>query len=239
MSRPGLDPRTFDPRTQIAALSEERRRRRRRLRLAIWAGFLVVGLLFGVVWATGFATTEATTGSESKAAAVLSEAGEKQDAAALAGKISHKEDLTWSWSGRWGSIATATMYEIDLSSFASSEKFFSEVVLTNEPTLFSDLQLQLRIAKPEKTSCEAKDLEKTESSNDRAMVFDAADAQVTFSGMKGETTGLPGESKYCIGIFNYSGSGKDTGGTFIRKSEAGSEFKGTYPAFVATVDRME
>lgn len=218
---------------------EERRRTRARNRLIGWGAFLLLGALLGAVYATGFATTEGETAAEAAAAANNNSPAAKQDSSELAGQLSTvTANLNYSWSGRWGNVASAVMYEVDLSSFSESEKFFSEVVLTNTPEGFSDLQLQLRIAEAAGASCATSDLTGTASTNDRVMIFDTADAQVTFSGLAGATTGLLGGSKYCIGIVEYSGSGKDTGGTFIRKAKAGAEFEGAYPSFVATLNRM-
>jgi hypothetical protein len=176
-------------------------------------------------------------------------AGENEDESELKGLIESKGSLTWSWLGRWGSVATKAMYEIDLSEKLESEKFFAEIVLSNSPTKFSDLQLQFRIAKPAtgKTCTEAESitkLEETEEEDWRVMVFDAIDAQVTFSGLEGATTGLLGGSDYCLGIVNYPAeggslaAGKDEGGTFIRKSEAGASFTGVLPTFIGTLNRM-
>lgn len=232
----------------------ERRRRRGPRRLAVWGAFLLFGLLLGTIYATGFAETTGKNGTLATPANVNGSPATNENSAELKEELTTvTPELSYNWAGRWGSITTAVMYQADLSLFTSDEKFFSEVVLTNPPTDFSDLQLQLRIAKIEGTkTCSADGviaLESTtagggalaENKNKRVMVFDAADAQVTFSGIDGAVGGLLGGSKYCIGIVNYTGppaAGKDTGGTFIRKSTAGSGFSGTRPSFVATLNRM-
>jgi hypothetical protein len=235
------DPKNEPVDAKAQALAERRRRRARR-RFAAWGAFLLLGLLLGAIYATGFATTGGG-GSGVVPTAVTGEAGENEDEAELKGLLTSSGSLTWSWLGRWGSVATKAMYEIDLSGKEAGEKFFAEVVLNNTPTKFSDLQLQFRIAKPAvgKTCTEAESLALLAAAgaeDRRVMVFDAVDAQVTFSGMEGATTGLPGASDYCIGIVDYSGAGKDTGGTFIRKSEPGATFTGEYPTFIGTLNRM-
>lgn len=231
---------------------EERRRQRTRRRLGAWGAFLLLGLLIGAVYATGFAETKGKDGILANPANVNGKAAANENGAELKEELTTvTTELKYNWAGRWGSIDTAVMYQADLGLFTTGEKFFSEVVLTNTPTEFSDLQLQLRIAKIAKTeTCAVAGGAALESaaagggnvaSNKRVMVFDTADAQVTFSGMEGTFEGLLGGSKYCIGIVNYTGppaAGKDTGGTFIRKSAAGSSYSGIYPSFIATLNRM-
>lgn len=228
-------------RTDLSALEDQRRKRTRR-RLTAWGALLALGLILGVIYATGFATTGGTEGSTGPAAANTNDPAANQDSSALAGQITAPNDLTFNWSGRWGTIDTAVMYEVDLTPFGAGEKFFSEVLLTNTPSGFSDLQLQVRIAEAAGASCANSDLTGTAMpANGRVMIFDTDDAQVTFSGMGGATTGLPGGAIYCIGVVDYGpnpASGKDTGGTFIRKSQAGGAFGGDYPEFVGTLNRM-
>lgn len=242
-----MDPRSDSIYARALAL-EERRRQRGRRRFTAWGAFLLLGLLIGAIYATGFAETGGS-GSGAVPTPLTGKAGENEDEAALNGLITSNGNLAWSWLGRWGSVATKAMYEIDLSEKLESEKFFTEIVLSNTPTKFSDLQLQFRIAKPAvgKTCTEAESITKLEEAgaeDRRVMVFDAIDAQVTFSGMEGVTTGLLGGSDYCLGIVNYPAeggslaAGKDEGGTFIRKSEAGSGFTGTLPTFIGTLNRM-
>ena len=229
--------------TRAQALEEQRRKRGRR-RLATWGAFLLLGLLFGAIYATGFATSGGTSPSPAVATPNNNEPAVNADTSALAGLIRSSNDLTYNWTGRWGEISSAVLYEVDLSSYRTTDLFFVEVVLTNVPAGFSDLQIQYRLAahRADGTDgCATTDLNDTNSvsSNYRVMIFDAEDAQVTFSGLDG----LPGADKYCIGVFDYSspapGSGKDEAGTFIRKSVAGSDILGIVePEFVGTLNRM-
>jgi hypothetical protein len=261
-----VNPRNDNVYAKALAL-EERRRQRTRRRLGAWGAFLLLGLLIGAVYATGFATIGAGTPSESTPESLAGEPQATQaENSALKNSINPvTTELTYSWLGRWGSIETAVMYELDLEGtdpvdeeeFTASDKFYSEVVLLNEPTGFSDLQLQLRIAKlaePSSESCALNGEAALKSAvapngggvvaNQRVMHFDTSDAQVLFKGINdssGAATGLPGAAEYCVGLVNYTGppeAGKDELGTFIRKNKTGPEFDGEEPEFVVTLNRM-
>jgi hypothetical protein len=229
-----------DPNWVDASALEERRRRRARRRFAAWGAFLLLGLALGAVYATGFATTGGTTGSTANASANTNTPAGNEDTNALNPLVSSGGDLSWSWAGRWGSVASKAMYTADLDTLSASNNYYVGVYLTNSPSGFSDLQLQLRIADVGTGgTCNAAAIDGVSDTDDyRVMLFDSQDAEVTFSGMNGATSGLPGGSTYCIGISNYANSGKDTGGTFIRKSATGGTFSGTYPTFIATLNRM-
>ena len=236
------------------ALVEQRRRRRTRRRLGVWGAFLLVGLLLGTIYATGFATTGGRTDALGSRVATANNntPGGNRDTSALATLIRSNGALTYTWTGRWGSVGSFVMYEADLTSFDDpGDLFFAEVLLTDpQPSGFSDLQLQFRLAPDTADTiagCATTDLNDTYSRPDnyRVMIFDAEDAQVTFSTLDGADpgTGLPGGAKYCIGVFAYTdppSSGKDTGGTFIRKSTTGGTFSDgdDYPTFVGTLNRM-
>lgn len=217
-----------------------RRRQRSRRRAAVLAAFLSLGLALGTIWASGFATTSGTIGTANKPTPLFADPGNKQDTSGLNGLITSGGNLSWSWQGQWGSVASKAMYTVDLDSL-SSGKYYVGVYLTNVPTGFADLQLQLRIADVGKEgTCNAAAIEAVSTKSDyRIFTFEAVDAQVTFSGMSGSVTGLPAEKTYCIGIANYPGSGQDPEGTFIRKASKGGTFTGTYPTFVATLNQME
>lgn len=230
--------------TNLAVALERRRHSRARRRLAFWGAFLLVGLLLGTVYATGFAEVGGESGSLNEAASFGNEPAGGEEAPELANLISVPggENLTYDWYGHWGRVESKVMYELNLTSFTAADAFYSEVMLANEPSGFSALQLQIRVAKASGGSCAVSDLEGTAASNYRVMTFDSADAQVTFAGMGGATTGLPGGARYCIGVVDYAGpppSGRDTEGTFIRKAGWGGGFSGAYPRFVASLNRME
>lgn len=224
-----------------AARLANRRRQRSRRRLFGLGAFLLLGLALGNIYATGFATSGGATGATGEASPNYLDPGNKQDTSGLNGLITSSGDLSWSWQGQWGSVASQAMYTVDLDTEPAEDDFFVGVYLTNVPTGFSDLQLQMRIAEVgEGGTCSGTVMDEVANENDfRVFVFDAADAQVTFSGMNGVETGLPGKTTYCVGISNYEGSGKDESGTFIRKASKGGKFNGIYPTFVSTLNRME
>lgn len=226
-----------NPVAAYAARLAQRRRRRQRRRLCALAAFLALGLSLGTIWASGFATTGGTTGIASTSPFIYANPGNKQDTSGLNGLITSGGELSWSFQGQWGKVASLVMYTADLDTLSGN--YYVGVYLTNTPTGFSDLQLQLRIANVGSGgSCTTAALEATPSSNYRIFTFDAVDAQVTFSGMGGLTTGLAGGNTYCVGIIDYSGSGQDSAGTFIRKSNSGPTFTGVYPTFIAALNEM-
>lgn len=202
--------------------------------------WLMLALAIGMVWATVSATTGGISGIPQAAALNPSQPGDGQDTAVLANKVASSGNLTWNWSGQWGVVGSQAMYAVDLDALPAGDSFYLGVYLTNIPAGFADLQLQLRIADVGAAgSCNASAIEGVSNAGDqRIMVFDAADAQVAFSGMNGATSGLPGGSTYCVGVADYSGAGMDPAGTFIRKSSAGPTFEGSYPRFVAALSRM-
>jgi len=225
------------------ALVEQRRRRRTRRRLGLWGAFLLVGLLLGTIYATGFATTGGTNSVPEPADPLTNTRADNEDRSGLDGLVTQPTaNLTYNWFGRWGDIDSAVLYELDLSD--ETGNFFAEVLLTDpQPAGFSDLQMQFRIADDDGgDGCDTTDLNDTNSDplDYRVMVFEQDDAQVTFSGLLGGTGGLPVGDRYCIGVFDYTGppdSGKDTGGTFLRRSSA-SAVPNPYPTFIGTLNRM-
>ena len=227
--------------TLYGARMERGRRRRFRRRLAGFATVLLLGLSLGTIYATGFATTGGETGTTGNASPINDAPGDKLDTSGLNGLITNPTpDLTWNWSGRNGSVNSAVMYEANLTGEPGGNNYFVGVYLTNSPVGFSDLQLQVRIAaEGGDNACTISDLTDTATSNYRVFVMDTNDAQVTFSGMGGATTGLPGSERYCIGVVDYTGAGKDPAGTFIRRISSSTDFPpGIYPTFVAALNRM-
>jgi hypothetical protein len=202
--------------------------------------FFMLALAIGMAWATASAATGGISGIPQAAALNPSQPADGQDTAVLANKVASSGDLTWNWSGQWGSVGSQAMYTVDLDALPAGESHHLGVYLTNVPAGFADLQLQFRMADVGAAgSCNASAIEGVSNAADhRVMAFDAADAQVTFSGMSGAASGLPGGSTYCVGVANYSGAGMDPAGTFIRKSSAGPAFNGSYPRFVVALSRM-
>jgi hypothetical protein len=218
------DPKEADPQ----ALAERRRQKSRR-RMALWGAFLVLGLALGTIYATGFASNSGTTdaGGSAGAGAVMGSPGANEDASALANAVTSGSNLQYTWSGRWGSFASnQVMYTVDLT--GQTGTYYSEVLLSNTPSGFTDLQLQIRMAGDGGDGCQAADL--NTSPTNRVMTFDSSDTQVTYPGLT-----AAGGPVYCIGVA--AANGKDPAGTFIRKASTGATFSGTYPTFVATVNR--
>lgn len=226
--------------TYAAQFFAFRRRQRTRRRLLALGSFLLLGLALGNVWATGFAVVGGTTGTAYDAAPYYFDPGNKQDRSGLNGLLTSGGDLTFNWEGSWGYVDSLAMYTADLDTLSPSDNYFIGVYLTNTPSGFSDLQLQLRIKDDGNDgTCTATDIKDVADTDDyRVFTFDAADSQVTFSGMNGASTGLPGGTTYCVGVDNYTGSGQDPAGTFIRRSRTGPTFTGIEPTFVAAVNDM-
>lgn len=210
------------------------RQRRLRWRLAFLAGFLILGLSLGTIWATGFASTGGTTGTTGPSPPLTSTPGDAQDTSGLNALLTSSGNLTYNFNGRNGSVVGQVMYTVDLTGEPGGNNYFTGVFLTNSPIGFSDLQLEVRIAVDgANNTCEVADLTGTATSNYRVFVMDTNDAQVTFSGMGGATTGLPGAERYCIGVVS---GGGDPNGTMIRKVT--SNTNPTYPTFVASLNQM-
>jgi hypothetical protein len=232
-----------DSNTEIhayAALLRRRRQDRQRRRAFALGAFLLLGLALGTIWASGFATTGGATGTASKAETLFADPGNKQDTSGLNGLITSGGNLVFNWTGQIGTVSSLSMDTADLDTLSAANNYFVGVYLTNVPSGFSALQLQIRIADVGAGgTCTGATMEAASNKNDyRIFTFETADAQVTFSGMNGATTGLPGGKTYCIGVANYSGSGQDTEGTFIRKSTKGPNFTGVYPTFIAALNQM-
>jgi hypothetical protein len=230
------DAESVDPK----ALAERRRQKSRR-RAALWGAFLLVGLALGTIYATGFATTGGTDGTTATASPNTNDPGANQDTSALAGFLTSPDaNITFNWSGRWGSVSNAALYKADLDTESASNNYYIGAYLSNTPAGFSDLQLQFRIANVGVGgACTGAAINAVADTDDyRIMRFDNNDAQVTFSGMNGVTTGLDGGSTYCVGVAGYANNGKDSGGTFIRKVNTGGSFSGTYPQFVGSLNQM-
>lgn len=224
------------------------RRRRTRRRLAALGALLVLGLALGTIYATGFATSGGTNATPTSATPLTMSSGDEQDTSGLNGLLSNScpgcsANLTYNWSGRNGSLSAAVMYDVNLTGEDPLNKYYVSVYLTNTPVGFSDLQIQMRIAKDGGDGCTTTDLSTgatvgTGTGNFRNMIFDTNDAQVTWqgwvaSGPTAGTGGLDGGQRYCVGVI---AGGGNPNGTFIRRATANTTT--TPPAFVSTVNQM-
>ena len=200
--------------------------RRRRRRLAIWVSFALVGVITGVVWATGFASIGGATGTNG-GSPMLAPSNPSDHTADLAGTVTAGSPLTVNWAGRWGSTAATNFFTVDLASRPTTQTFNVAMLLTNDISGAGWTTLQLKVEAVDIASgaCDANDFDGT--NRPEVMAFDAQDAGVYWNG-------LAGGSIYCIGIA--TSDGQDTAGTFLRRA-SDSSGPTTYPTFVMTVDR--
>jgi hypothetical protein len=198
---------------------------------------VALGAILGSAYATGFAASRDANGAAGGELGGVLDPGADETGALLADKISSGSDIRWRWIGSEGSVESAVVYTVDLDSLSPSGRYFTSAMLVNEPSGFSDLQLQFRIAEVgEGGACSTDALRAAAGADSRVMTFDSADAQVTFSGTHGENGGLPGGTTYCVGIVDYAGAGSDPEGTFIRRDNSSASFTGTLPRFVSTLE---
>jgi hypothetical protein len=190
--------------------------------------FGAVGLATGAVWATGFIGFTAANGATAESPAMAK--GTPADAtSALASVATKVNDVTFDWSGRWGSIpADKVLVKVDLSGAQFAGKTYNvAVLLTNTSDLTEYASLQLNLENSYKASggaCAAADYDTTV--HNKVMNIDDEDAGVYWNA-------LPGDAVYCIGIAQAPGD--DLAGTFIRSAQ--DAFPTAWPAFVTTVDR--
>jgi hypothetical protein len=203
-------------------------RSRSRRRLAAWLAFGIIGLALGAVWATGFIGFTAANGTTAESPAMAK--GTPADAtSALAGVATKVNDLTFDWSGRWGSIpADKILVKVDLSGSQFAGKTYNVALLltnTSDLTEYATLQLNFENAyKASAGTCAAADYDGTQ--HNKVMNIDDEDAGVYWNA-------LPGDAVYCLGIAQAPGD--DLAGTFIRSAQ--DAFPTNFPAFVTTVDR--
>jgi hypothetical protein len=203
-------------------------RSRSRRRLAAWLAFGVIGLALGAVWATGFIGFTGANGTTAEAPAM--DKGTPTDAtSALASVATKVNDLTFDWSGRWGSIpANKILVKVDLSGSQFAGKTYNVALLlrnTSDLTEYATLQLNFEnVAKAASGSCSATDYDGTQ--DNKVMNIDNEDAGVYWNG-------LAGDAVYCLGIAQSTGD--DITKTFIRSSQ--DAFPTKWPVFVTTVDR--
>jgi len=201
---------------------------RSRRRLAAWLAFGIIGLALGAVWASGFIGFTAANGATAESPAMTK--GTPVDATTdLASVATKVNDLTFDWSGRWGSIpADKILVKVDLSGSQFAGKTYNvALLLTNTSDLTDYATLQLNFENAYKTSggaCAAADYDGTQ--HNKVMNIDNEDAGVYWNG-------LPGDAVYCLGIAQAPGD--DIAGTFIRSAQ--DAFPGAWPSFVTTVDR--
>jgi hypothetical protein len=201
---------------------------RSRRRLAAWLAFAAVGILMGAVWATGFASIGgAQNGTQANSPAFTS-GGASAQSSALAGVVSADQNLSVTWTGRWGSTAATNFFKVDLDGKSNTQTFNAAMLLTNDTSAGGweslQLKLELKDVGAGGTCTPATDFDGTQ--NAKVMYFDQADEGVYWNA-------LPGGTTYCIGLA--ASNGQDTSGTFLRS--ATDTPPTIYPTFTATVDR--
>ena len=202
-------------------------RRRRRSRTRTWLAFGLVGLMMGVVWAVGIATSTATvdTAGAAAAAQVFGSADPAAGASQYASLVSENTALTIGFTGSWGKIdADTPMFDVDLT--GETGTYFVSVYLNNNPTGWSVLQLEFR--QVNKTCATATTADWAAPDATSVMVIETEDAWATFPS-------LASGASYCIGIEDITPKANDSTGTYIRRP--GSSSTPTAPAFVAILNR--
>ena len=197
------------------------RRRRRGNRLAAWLVFGLLGLMMGVVWAAGFASSSATVNTAADADPVFGTASSAAPSSEYSGLVAENTALTIDLDGNWGRIAADTpMFDVDLTGVTGT--FFIDVVLANTPDGWSALQLEF--VQFNSTCGAVADWSAPDATS--VMVVETVDSYATFSG-------LPGGGSACIGI-EATAKANDQSGTFIRSAPGATP---TAPEFVAILNR--
>jgi hypothetical protein len=205
-------------------------RPRSRRRLAAWLAFGVTGLAIGAVWATGFTSFSATQGTTAGSPA-MAKGTPADDANALTATASKINDLSFDFTGRWGSIAANTVaVKVDLSAFAAGKHYNVALLLANTSDLTDWASMQLKFENVYKAaataSCDPADF--TGSAHAKVLNFDNEDAGVYWNA-------LPGNAVYCLGVS--AATGDDVAGTFLRSATDTPPTH--FPSFITTVDRAD
>ena len=205
-------------------------RSRSRRRLAAWLAFGAVGLATGAVWATGFTSFTGTQGTVTESPA-MTKGTPAADANALSGVATKVGDISYDFTGRWGSIAANTVVvKVDLSTFAATKHYNVALLLANTSDLTDWASMQLKFENVYKASgtasCDPADF--TGSAHAEVLNFDNEDAGVYWNA-------LPGDAVYCLGVS--AATGDDITGTFLRSATDTAPTH--FPSFITTVDRAD
>ena len=199
----------------------------RRRRTMTWLAFGLVGMLMGVIWAVGYATSNAVvdTAGATAAPAVFGTPPADSPTSEYDGLITSNTPLTIGFVGTWGKIdANTPMFDVDLTA-QTSGTYFVDVLLTNNPGGWSVLQLEFLRLDLACSAATAVDWASPAASS--VMVIENEDAYATFSG-------LAAASEHCIGV-QATLKANDPAGTFIRRPSPTSS--PTAPSFAATLNR--
>ena len=202
---------------------------RRRRRTLTWLAFGLVGLIMGVVWAVGIATSTAAvdTAGATAAAQVFGDAPPAAGTSQYAGLVSENTALTIGFSGTWGKVNADTgMFDVNLT--AQSGTYFVAVYLNNNATGWSVLQLEF--LQVNKTCAAALPADWAAPAATSVMVVETEDAWAVFPSLSSGAG-----ANYCIGIEAITPKANDTAGTYIRRPSPSSS--PTAPTFVAMLNR--
>ncbi len=204
-------------------------RRRRRSRTRTWLAFGLVGLMMGVVWAVGIATSTAIVDTAGAAAAgqVFGTADPAAGTSQYAGLVTENTALTIGFQGSWGNVAADTpMFDVDLT--GETGTYFVAVYLNNNATGWSVLQLEFRQVNKACADAVTGDWAAPDATS--VMVIETEDAWAIFPSL---ASGVGAD--YCIGIEDITPKANDPAGTYIRRPGSGSS--PTAPVFVAMLGR--
>jgi hypothetical protein len=190
-----------------------------------WMIFGLVGLMMGITWAAGIATSNASidTAGASQAAAIFGTASASGETSQYDGLVTADTALEIGLNGRWGTIAADTaMFDVDLSSKSGS--YFVEVFLSDAPSGWSAFHLEL--LQVDKACADAGAADWASPAASSVMVMEDVDSFVSFDSLAGGST-------YCLGV-QATSKANDAGGTFIRLANGATP---TAPGFGALLNR--
>lgn len=199
--------------------------RRPRRRLAAWLAFGLFGLMMGITWAAGVATSSATVdlAGATEAATLFGTASSGSGTSQYDGLITADTALEIDLVGKWGSIAADTpMFDIDLS--GQTGTFYSEIYLTNTPSGWSVLQIEFLMVAKACADTTAADWAAPDATS--VMVFETVDAFAAFDG-------LASGGSACIGV-GATSKANDPNGSFMRYANGATP---TAPDFAAILNR--
>ncbi len=201
-------------------------RRRRRRRARTWLAFGLMGLMMGVVWAVGIATSTAIVDVAGAAPAgqVFGTADPAAGVSQYAGLVIEDTPLTIGFQGSWGNIAVDTpMFDVDLTGLTGT--YFVAVYLNNNATGWSVLQLEFLQVNKACADTLTGDWAAPDATS--VMVIETEDAWAIFPS-------LASGFDYCFGLEDITPKANDEAGTYIRRPGSSSPVA---PVFIALLNR--
>jgi hypothetical protein len=209
-----------------------------------WAVFGVGGLLTGVAYSSGFATSSSGTPTNGNADAVFGDVPANLSSL-YQGNIAAVDPLDIQFNGTWGEIAANTeLFDVTLDNDAYSRAltgtYFVDVFPTNwaqlgyvqgaQSPIYSHLVLELTQFN---TTCAAATTDAFATPiTTKVLNIDSIDARVTFTGL------VPGVTHYCIGIHAATAvnQANQTVATFVQRPDP-TVTPGATPRLMAVVNR--